>query len=83
MRRLEALRTAYPKQDDLDIALMCCLDIANEYLQSRNDAERKNQHVEQRAKQVVAQLQQTLLDLQPPTAAEAEPAASEPESIVG
>lgn len=70
--RVEALRAAYSKQDDLDIALMCCLDIAHEFLQSRNETARKDDTVHIRAQQVVAQLQQMLRDIQPTTAEVAE-----------
>ncbi|RMG73814.1 MAG: cell division protein ZapA [Bacteroidetes bacterium] len=39
--KIKAFRAQYKTQDDLDIAIMCCLDIMTEYLKDRTQSAQK------------------------------------------
>lgn len=54
--KIKAFRAQYKTQDDLDIAIMCCLDIMTEYLKDRAHSQ---QQVETALRQL-SQLEQQL-----------------------
>lgn len=43
--KIKAFKAEYKTQDDLDIAIMCCLDIMTEYLTHKSQDEKKEQTV--------------------------------------
>ena len=43
--KIKAFKAEYKTQDDLDIAIMCCLDIMTEYLTHKSKDDQKEQDV--------------------------------------
>jgi cell division protein ZapA (FtsZ GTPase activity inhibitor) len=43
--KIKAFKAEYKTQDDLDIAIMCCLDIMTEYLSHKVQSERQSEEI--------------------------------------
>lgn len=58
--QISSFRSVYKTQDDLNIALMCCLKIASDYVKQQSQEESVVQEASQKIEQIQAQLAEVL-----------------------